>query len=78
MSHPFFDDLDFKALQNKSLEAPYLPELSSDAFDVSNFEQELTARTTFQDGHLSITNSHKSGNNSLKRKTIRQSVFKGL
>eukprot|EP00347_Sterkiella_histriomuscorum_P005842 403355062 len=70
MEHPFFSNLNFKALESKTLEPPYKPQLTQDAFDVSNFEQELTSRTTFQDGHLSIGTA-----NLIKQ---RQSVFKQL
>lgn len=41
MSHPYFEGYDFKAVSNKTMEAPYKPELSEDLFDVSNFESEI-------------------------------------
>ncbi|CDW72093.1 protein kinase domain protein [Stylonychia lemnae] len=55
MKHPFFNKIDFAKLQTKKLDAPYRPILSDDTFDITNFEQELTQRTTFEDGRFSIT-----------------------
>eukprot|EP00347_Sterkiella_histriomuscorum_P020775 403336510 len=55
IKHPFFNKIDFQALQNKQLDAPYKPFLTTDVFDVSNFEQELTSRTTFEDGRYSLS-----------------------
>ncbi|CDW72781.1 protein kinase domain containing protein [Stylonychia lemnae] len=70
IQHPFFQDIDFEQLELKTLKAPYIPELTEDPFDVSNFEQELTQRTTFQDGHLSIAKASKL--------MQRQSAFKNF
>ena len=40
--HPFFKDIDFKALEEKKIEAPYKPVLE-DSFDVRNFDEEFTS-----------------------------------
>ncbi len=55
IAHPFFSKIDFAKLQQKQMEAPYKPQLSDDLYDVSNFEQELTQRTTFEDGRYSMS-----------------------
>jgi len=40
--HPFFKNIDFKALEEKKIEAPFKPELE-DSFDVRNFDEEFTS-----------------------------------
>ena len=40
--HPFFNGIDFKALEEKKIEAPFKPSLE-DAFDVTNFDDEFTS-----------------------------------
>ena len=40
--HPFFKDMDFKALEAKKIEAPFKPALE-DSFDVTNFDDEFTS-----------------------------------
>ena len=40
--HPFFKGIDFKALEEKKIEAPFKPSLE-DAFDVTNFDDEFTS-----------------------------------
>jgi serum/glucocorticoid-regulated kinase 2 len=40
--HPFFKDIDFKALEEKKIKAPFKPELK-DSFDVRNFDEEFTS-----------------------------------
>ena len=40
--HPFFRDIDFKALEEKKIEAPFKPVLE-DSFDVRNFDEEFTS-----------------------------------
>ena len=42
MQHlPFFSDLDWDALLNKTIKAPYVPEIGTE-FDVSSFESTFT------------------------------------
>lgn len=55
LAHPFLRSMDIEQLQAMSLEAPYKPQLSEDVYDVSNFEQEWTERTTFEDARYSTT-----------------------
>ena len=40
--HPFFKDIDFKAIEEKKIEAPFKPVLE-DSFDVRNFDEEFTS-----------------------------------
>ena len=40
--HPFFKGMDFKALEEKKIEAPFKPILE-DSFDVRNFDEEFTS-----------------------------------
>ena len=40
--HPFFKGIDFKALEEKKLQAPFKPILE-DSFDVRNFDEEFTS-----------------------------------
>jgi serum/glucocorticoid-regulated kinase 2 len=40
--HPFLKDIDFKALEEKKIEAPFKPVLE-DSFDVRNFDEEFTS-----------------------------------
>ena len=40
LSHAWFSDIDVEKIINKQIEAPFLPELTADIFDVSNFDQE--------------------------------------
>ena len=40
--HPFFKGVDFKALEEKKIEAPFKPILE-DSFDVQNFDEEFTS-----------------------------------
>ena len=40
--HPFFKGIDFKALENKKIKAPFKPSLE-DSFDVKNFDEEFTS-----------------------------------
>jgi serine/threonine protein kinase len=54
LEHPFLKGVDVEALKTMDLEAPYRPPLSDDMFDLSNFEQEWTARSTFLDARDSI------------------------
>ena len=41
-NHPFFKDIDFKAIEEKKIEAPFKPVLE-DSFDVRNFDEEFTS-----------------------------------
>ena len=38
VEHPFFADIDFEKLHKRELEAPFIPDLSDDMDDTSNFE----------------------------------------
>jgi len=38
LEHPWFSDIDKDALLSRKLEAPFIPELSEDLSDVSNFD----------------------------------------
>ena len=40
--HPFFDKIDFKAVEERKLKAPFIPEVESDT-DVQNFDEEFTS-----------------------------------
>lgn len=42
LEHPWFSDINIDQIINKTAEPPYKPELTSDIFDVSNFDQEYT------------------------------------
>ena len=42
LKHPWFADLDLSGLQAKSIESPFRPKLSENAFDVSNFDKQFT------------------------------------
>lgn len=44
MEHPYFQDIDFEDVFHCRIQAPYLPEISSD-HDYSNFDQEFTSET---------------------------------
>lgn len=54
MQHPFLQALDMDLLKMKVLEAPYVPQVGEDVFDVSNFEQELTNHKSYEAAHLSV------------------------
>lgn len=43
ISHPWFDEYDVDKLLNKKYEPPYIPELSKDVEDVSNFDKRFTS-----------------------------------
>ena len=40
--HPFFEKINWEALKNKSIKAPFVPIISSDS-DISNFDAEFTS-----------------------------------
>jgi hypothetical protein len=42
LEHPWFADLDIEAMHRKELEPPFIPELSDDLSDVSNFDDQFT------------------------------------
>ena len=42
LSHVWFKDLDIEAIKSKKMPAEYVPILSDDPLDVSNFDQEFT------------------------------------
>lgn len=39
LSHPWFSDIDFDALHKKSLEPPYIPELTDDYEELVGFDK---------------------------------------
>jgi serum/glucocorticoid-regulated kinase 2 len=41
-SHPWFEKVNWNALLNRSIKAPFVPILTSDA-DISNFDEEFTS-----------------------------------
>ncbi len=43
INHPWLASLDIKSLLNKSLKAPFVPELSQNKLDVSNFDKQFTS-----------------------------------
>lgn len=43
-SHPWFEKVNWNALANKSIKAPFVPILTSDA-DHSNFDEEFTTKS---------------------------------
>ena len=43
MSHPFFAELNMQEIVAKTIPAPFRPKLSSDLFDVSNFDSQFTS-----------------------------------
>lgn len=50
MSHKYFADVDFKLFATKEIPAPYIPQLSEDIFDVTNFEVDFQR----EEGALSV------------------------
>jgi hypothetical protein len=40
-------------LKKQTLEAAFVPEVTDDPFDIRNFEQDFTSRTSFEDGRYS-------------------------
>lgn len=42
LSHPFFKSIDTSALLTKSIQPSFVPKLSSDKYDVSHFDPEVT------------------------------------
>lgn len=43
ISHPWFDEYDVDKVLNKQYEAPYLPKVSKNLEDVSNFDKKFTS-----------------------------------
>lgn len=43
-SHPWFEKVNWNALTNKAIKAPFVPILTSDA-DSSNFDEEFTTKS---------------------------------
>jgi citrate lyase beta subunit len=41
LDHPWFADLDMKALLDRKIDAPYLPKVT-DPTDLANFDEEVT------------------------------------
>jgi serum/glucocorticoid-regulated kinase 2 len=54
MTHSWFEGFDFDRLLSKELEAPFIPKLSDDLEDVSNFDDEFTEQEVV---HSNITGS---------------------
>ena len=48
ISHPWFSDVDIDQLLNKQIEPPFIPKLSEDLTDVSNFDKEFTSTSLAQ------------------------------
>jgi serine/threonine protein kinase len=48
ISHPWFSDVDIDQLLNKQIEPPFIPKLSDDLTDVSNFDKEFTSTSLAQ------------------------------
>lgn len=48
ISHRWFTDIDIDDLLNKKIEAPFVPKLSDDLTDVSNFDKEFTSTSLAQ------------------------------
>jgi serum/glucocorticoid-regulated kinase 2 len=42
IAHPWFNDIDFAQLMEKTIESPFKPDLSKDAGDTSNFDDQFT------------------------------------
>ena len=40
--HEWFKEIDFKKLENRELEPPFVPDVSEDKFDVTNFDTQFT------------------------------------
>ena len=45
LAHPWFDGFDFNELKNKKMKPDYIPKVSDDKFDVSQFDQDVTGQT---------------------------------
>ena len=43
IAHPWFKDIDIDMLLNKQLDPPFIPKLSEELTDVSNFDKEFTS-----------------------------------
>lgn len=43
ISHPFLASMDFEKMIKKELDSPFKPKLTTDVFDVSNFDQQFTS-----------------------------------
>ena len=48
VAHAWFKDIDIDMLLNKQLEAPFIPSLSDELTDVSNFDKEFTSTSLAQ------------------------------
>lgn len=62
-NHAFFQNLDFAAIYNKRLTAPYIPK-TSNKFDVQNFDEEFTnedlINSVIEDDAAEAINANKS------------------
>jgi len=62
--HPWFEGFDFDKLLNKELDAPFIPKLSDDLEDVSNFDDEFTGQdvvhSNIEDSALKLINKNKN------------------
>ncbi len=70
LNHPFFKGLDLQSLKQQILDAPFKPFVTDDPFDIRNFEQDFTSRTSFEDGRYST--------NKAELIKTRSSMFKRL
>jgi serum/glucocorticoid-regulated kinase 2 len=48
IAHPWFSDIDIDMLLNKQLDPPFIPKLTEDLTDVSNFDKEFTSTSLTQ------------------------------
>lgn len=42
LSHDWFKSIDIEAIKNKTMEAEYIPNISDDPLDVTNFDEDIT------------------------------------
>mmetsp|Transcript_2060 Transcript_2060/g.2319 ORF Transcript_2060/g.2319 Transcript_2060/m.2319 type:complete len:265 (+) Transcript_2060:799-1593(+) len=63
-SHPWFEGFDFEGLNKKELDAPFIPKLSDDLEDVSNFDEEFTDKdvehSALPESKLNLVSENKS------------------
>jgi serum/glucocorticoid-regulated kinase 2 len=63
ISHSWFEGFDFDKLLKRELEAPFIPKLSDDLEDVSNFDDEFTdqevVHSNMSDSALKLVNKNK-------------------
>lgn len=63
MAHPWFEGFDFDKLLARELDAPFIPKLSEDIEDVSNFDEEFTEQdvvhSNLPESALNLVNKNK-------------------